>query len=193
MAWRASHGFMVWPGGPGMGYGKALGASRGIVWPGGHRMVYSMAWRASHGVCLWPGRRHWTWHSIWYGLAGMTFYIVWPGGHGMVYCMVWWARHDIWYDLAAMAWYTLWPGEHHMVYGMAWRTSHGYMVWPGEVYVMSKGILHVLRHCPFTRGVADVSWRSCSHVPDPFTSRGTFTSMFRSHVQLLFTLGRDSK
>ena len=46
---------------------------------------------------------------------------------------------------------------------------------------------------PFTRGVADVIWRSCSHVPDLFTSRGPFTSIFRSHVQFLFTLGRDSK
>ena len=44
---------------------------------------------------------------------------------------------------------------------------------------------------PFTCGEADVSWRSCSHVQDPFTSRGTITCMFRSHVQLRFTLGSD--
>ena len=36
----------------------------------------------------------------------------------------------------------------------------------------------------FTCGEADVSWRSCSHVQDQFTSRGTVTFMFRSHVQL---------
>ena len=35
---------------------------------------------------------------------------------------------------------------------------------------------------PFTCGEADVSWRSCSHVQDPFTSRLTVTCMFRSHV-----------
>ena len=48
---------------------------------------------------------------------------------------------------------------------------------------------------PLTRGhgVADVSWRSCSHVPDPFTSRGPFTCMFLSYVQLFFTMGRDSR
>ena len=45
----------------------------------------------------------------------------------------------------------------------------------------------------FTCGEADVSWRSCSHVQDLFTSRATVTCMFRSHVQLLFTLGSDSK
>ena len=46
---------------------------------------------------------------------------------------------------------------------------------------------------PFTCGEADVSWRSCSHVQDPFTSRLTVTCIFRSHVQLLFTLDNDSK
>ena len=25
-----------------------------------------------------------TWHGIWYGLAGMTWYMVWSAGHGMV-------------------------------------------------------------------------------------------------------------
>ena len=75
------------------------------------------------------------------------------------------------------------------------------MVWPDEVcHGMWKGIVIVICFkalswaiVPFTRGVADDSWRFCSHVPDPFTSRGPFTCMFRSHVQLLFTLGRDSK
>ena len=45
---------------------------------------------------------------------------------------------------------------------------------------------------PFTFGEADASWRSCSHVQGPFTSRVTVTCMFRSHVQLLFTLDGDS-
>ena len=45
---------------------------------------------------------------------------------------------------------------------------------------------------PFTCGEADGSWRSCSHVQDPFTSKVTITCMFRSHVQLQFTLGSDS-
>ena len=46
---------------------------------------------------------------------------------------------------------------------------------------------------PFTCGEADVIWRSGSHVQGPFTSRGTVTCMFRSHVQLLFTPGSDNK
>ena len=44
----------------------------------------------------------------------------------------------------------------------------------------------------FTCGEANVSWRSCSQVQDPFTSKVTITCMFRSHVHLLFTLGSDS-
>ena len=44
---------------------------------------------------------------------------------------------------------------------------------------------------PFTSGVADVRLRS--EVPDLFTSRGPFTCMFQSQVQLLFTLDRDSR
>ena len=92
--------------------------------------------------------------------------MVWLGGDGMV-----------------------WPGGHHMVYGMAWRG----MSWYVESYKIT-----CIKASPWdivllTRGVADVNWRSCSHVPDPFTSRGPFTYMFRSHVQLLFTLCRDSK
>ena len=78
---------MVWPVGPGMGYGMALRASHGIVWPGGYRMVYGMAWRPSHRILLWPGRQGigldivygmaWsTWHGIWYGLAGKEWCMV---------------------------------------------------------------------------------------------------------------------
>ena len=133
MDWRASHGIMVWPD---MWYGMALRVSHGIVWPGGHRMAYGMAWQA----------RHWVWHSIWYGLAGMAWYMVCPGGHGMVYEMSWRARNGVWYGLVGKAWC--------MVYAML---------------------------------------RFCWHVPDPFTSKGHFICMFRSHIQLLFTLGRDSK
>ena len=54
MAWQASHGIMVWPGGSGMGYGMALRASHGIVWAGrqgmGLGIVYGMAWRARHDI-----------------------------------------------------------------------------------------------------------------------------------------------
>ena len=57
MAWRASHGIMVPPGWPGMGYRMALRPLQGIVWPVRHRMVYGMAWRASHGIWLWPSRQ----------------------------------------------------------------------------------------------------------------------------------------
>ena len=46
MVWRASHGIMVWPGLPVLGCGMALRESHGIVWPGGHHMVYGMARRA---------------------------------------------------------------------------------------------------------------------------------------------------
>ena len=56
-ALQASHGIMLWPDGPGIGYDIALRASHGIVWPGGHRIVYGMAWRASHGIWSWPGRQ----------------------------------------------------------------------------------------------------------------------------------------
>ena len=75
-----------------------------------------------------------------------------------------------------------------MVYGMAWRG----MSWYVERHSISCFKALPWAKVPFTRGVADVSWRSCSHVPDPFTSRGPFTCMFRSHVQLLFTQGRNS-
>ena len=121
---------------------------------------------------------------VWRGIA---WYIAWPGNAGMVYDMAWRARHDIWYGLAAIASYMVWPGGHHMVYGMAWRS----MSWFVESYriICIKALSWAI--VPFTRGVAVV--RSCSHVPDPFTSRRPFTCMFRSHVQLLFTQGRDSK
>ena len=132
IAWRASHGIMVWPGGPGMWYGMAWQASHSIVWPGGHHMVYDMAWRASHSTCiwLWPGRQGmglcivcsmtWrAWHGIWYGLAVKGLCMVWPGAHGMVYGMAWRSWHDICYGLAGITWYIVWSGGHRMVYGMA--------------------------------------------------------------------------
>ena len=76
-----------------------------------------------------------------------------------------------------------------MVYGMAWRG----MSWYVESYRITciKALPWAI--VPFARGVANVHLRSCSHVPDPFTSKGPFTCMSSSHVQLLFTLGRDSK
>ena len=89
MAWRASHGIMVWLDGPGMGYVMALRVLHGIVWPGGHRMVYGIALRESHCLWLWPGRQG-------MGLVivyGMAWYMVLPGGQGMVYGMYWLARH----------------------------------------------------------------------------------------------------
>ena len=78
-----------------------------------------------------------------------------------------------------------------MVYGMAWRG----MSWYVERHSITCFKALPWAVVPFTRGhgVADVSWRSCSPVPDPFTSREPFTCIFRSHVQLLFTLGRDSR
>ena len=78
-----------------------------------------------------------------------------------------------------------------MVHGMAWRGMTWYVERDSITYFKALPWAIV----PFTRGhgVADVSWRSFSHVPDPFTSSGPFTCTFRSHVQLLFTLGRDNR
>ena len=76
-----------------------------------------------------------------------------------------------------------------MVYGMAWRG----MSWYVESYGITCTKALPWAVVPFTRGVADVNWRSCSHVPDPFKITRPFTCMFRSHVQRLFTLGRDRK
>ena len=117
------------------------------------------------------------WHGIRYGLARF----------GMVNDMACWH---------GMAWHMVWPGEvwHYILYGladMAW-----YIITPGEVWHgMWKCLceFHVLWHCFGLWSRADVSWRSNSLIQDPFTSRGTVTCMFRSHVQLLFTLGRGSK
>ena len=169
---------------------------------------------------IWYGMALRTWYGIWFGLASMLWYMVY-GELRMLYGMAWRTRmvnrmdwqvlhckhhmvmscqaarhgawHSIWYVLVYMVWCMVWPGGQGMVYGMAWLARHDiwyglavmawYMVWPGGVcYSMLKDI--VKRH---------VSWRSCSHVPDPFTSKGPFTCMFRSHVQSLFTLGRDSR
>ena len=71
-----------------------------------------------------------------------------------------------------------------MVYGMAWRSKSWYV--ERHSIPCFKALPWAI--VPFTRGVADVSWRSCSHGPDQFTSRGPFTFMFCSHVQSLFTL-----
>ena len=59
------------------------------------------------------------------------------------------------------------------------------MAWYLEMIMSISGFMALYwAIVPFTCGEADVSWRSCSHVQDPFTSRGTVTFMFRSHVQL---------
>ena len=103
---------MIWPGGPGMGYGMSLRALQCLVWPGregmGFGIVYAMVWRA--------------WHGIWYGLRNKEWCMVWPGGHSMIYSMAWRPWHGICYGLAGITWCMLWLGGHRM-----------YMVWPGEV------------------------------------------------------------
>ena len=83
-----------------------------------------------------------TWHGIWYGLAGTTWYIVWPTGHKAWY-MAWPGRHDriygtaweawrgIWYGLAGMALFMVLPGGHGIVFGMAWEGMAWYMVLNG--------------------------------------------------------------
>ena len=76
-----------------------------------------------------------------------------------------------------------------MVYGMALRGRSWYV--ERHSITCFKALQWAI--VPFTRGVADVSWKSGSHVPDLFTSRGSFTCMLGTHIQLLFTLGRDSK
>ena len=110
----------------------------------------------------------------------MTRYMISPGRHSMVYGMAW----------RGIAWYIVWPGGHGMVYNKAWRGMAWYvgmLMWNSCFMALPWAMI------PFTCREADVSWRSCLHVQDPFTSRGTVTCMFRSHVQLLFTLGSDSK
>ena len=148
-----------------------------MVWPCGHGMVCGMAWRGLAWYMVWPAG-----HGTAYGMAwrDMAWYMMSSGGHGMVYGMAW----------KGMAWYIVWPGGHGMVYNNAWRGIAWYM---GLLMLISCFMALHWAVVPFIRRVADVSWRSCSQVQDPFTSRGTVTCMFRSHVQLLFTLGIDSK
>ena len=76
-----------------------------------------------------------------------------------------------------------------MVYDKVWQGMAWY-VKSASVNFFFYGI--ALGYAPVTCGEADVKW-SCSHIQDPFTSRGTIACMFRSHVQLLFTLGCESK
>ena len=84
-----------------MGYGMALRASHGILWPCWHHMVYGMAWRASHGIWLWPGRQ---------GMElGIVCSMAWRSW--LVYAMAWLASHGIWFGLANITWYMVWPGE----------------------------------------------------------------------------------
>ena len=192
MAWRTRHG--IWYGLPGMAWYMVL--------PGGHGRVYGMAWRAYHGIwhiicsCLVGngmvyGMACRAWHSISYGQARYGTVYGMARGHGMVWPGD--VSHGIWYGLQGMAW--------HMV--IAWRGIASYIVWPsghGMVYDNAwRGMwkclceFHVLWHCLGLWSHSNVSWRSNSHIQDTFTSRWTVTCMFRPHVQLLFTLGRDSK
>ena len=71
-------------------------------------MVYGMAWEGMTWYMVLLG---YSWHDIWYGLVGMTWYMLWPdghmvwsGGHGMVYGMAWLA-----YGIAlrVMAWFAV--------------------------------------------------------------------------------------
>ena len=96
--------------------------------------------------------------------VGMTWYMVSPGE-------LW---HSILYGLAGMAWNMISLARYGMVCANAYVNSLPWAL------------------VPFTCGEANVSWRSCSQVQDPFTSKVTITCMFRSHVHLLFTLGSDS-
>ena len=141
-----------------------VGEAWHIVWPGGH---------IGNGL---------TTHSMVYCMAWqcMALCIIWPDGHGMIHGMAWWPWLGICYGLA-------WQASHGILYGLA------SMSWYVESHRITsiKALPWVI--VPFTHGVADVNWRSCSHVPDPFKSKGPFTCMFRSHVQLLFILGKDSK
>ena len=169
IVWPGGHRMVLWlcPGGPGMGYGMALRASHGVVWPRRHRIVYGMAWWASHGIWLWPGRQDmglgivygmawWAWHGIWYGLAGKEWCMVWPGGHSWIYGMAWRPWNGICYGLGGITWYMVWPGGHRMVHGMAWRGISWYV--EKHSITCFKALSWAI--VPFTRGVADVSWKS---------------------------------
>ena len=172
MAW-----YMIWPVGHDTVYRMAWrGMARYMIWLCRHGMVYGMSWRGLAWYMIWPAG-----HGIWYGLVryGMVYDIS-PGGHGMVYGMAW----------RCMAWHIVWPGGHDMVYDKAWRGMAWYLemlMWISCFMALPWAIV------PFTCGETDVSWRSCSHVQNPLTSRGSVTCIFRSYVQLLFTLGSDSK
>ena len=150
IVWPGGH-CMIWSGGPDMGYGMASRASHGLVWPEEHRMVYGMAWPATHSI----------------GRQGMVL--------GIVYGMAWRSWHGVCYGITGITWYMVWPSGHRMVYGMAWRGMSWYVA--RHSITCFKALSWVI--VPFTRGVGAVSWRSCTYVPDPFTSRGPFTCMFR--------------
>ena len=87
--------------------------------------------------------------------------------------------HGIGSSLVGTAWYMIRSGE-------VWHD-----MWNAYVNFMFYGI--ALGYGPVHMWRSRVSWRSCSHVQDPFTNRGTVTCMYLSRVQLLFTLGSESK
>ena len=119
-------------------------------------------------VMAWQAR-HGAWHSN--GMALLVRHDI---------CMAWGPWHGICYGLAGITWYMVWPGGHRMVYGMAWRG----MPWYVEMYSITCFKTLPWAIVPFTRGVADVS-----------KTVGGLVHTYRnlSHVQLLFTLGKDSK
>ena len=196
MTWWASHGICIGLARCGMVYVIVMRMAWYMVWPVGHDIVYRMTWRGIARHMVWPRG-----HGMVYGMAwrGLAWYMIRHAGHNMAYGMAW----------RDMALYMISPGRRGMVYGVAWRGVAWYIVWPsghGTVYDKAwRGVawyvemlmwISCLMTLPwamvqFTWREADVSWRSCSRVQVPFTR--TVTCMFRSPVQLLITLGSNSK
>ena len=184
MAWRARNGVL---------YGL-VGTVGYLVWPSVHGKVYTMAWKASQGTgrhCMVYELQHDKTNKITCSPRS-----AWASGQSDVHM-----KKPLILSYRAYSGCPGWSesslGAHATLlvlsccgsYGMARRG----MSWYVEMHSIACFKALPWAIVPFTRGVADVIWRSCSHVPDLFTSRGPFTSMLRSHVQLLFTLGRDSK
>ena len=96
------------------------------------------------------------------------------------------SNSSLWYGVCGIAWQC-------MVYDIALHA----MAWYVERhYKLCSITCSMALPCPmvmFTPGQTNVSWRSCSHVQDPFTRRRPFTCMFHSHLQLLLTRTNISK
>ena len=132
-----------------------------MVWPGGHGIVYFMAWRAY-------GMAWWTWHGIWYGLAGMTWYIVWPGG----------SCHGLWYDLAgnAMVYGMACQARYLVLYYMTYKrfevmnpvSRHFIKAWGRK---LSNGVTHMMGYqcsCFIFRGIPCMNYQHCVYVSSQF-------------------------